>query len=132
MLWVSFAWTTPALLAGAKTCTRRDWTTSHALQFRTGMIVGALDRNLRRGGSKIGLIRMSTDAYREDISAMPDSDYEAEGFAWLHAHPDQISQAAHQQFGDFSRSEFELWRQSRQSPWVVRFEWLGKAKEDGP
>src|SRR3712207_3360782 len=55
---ISFAWTTPALLAGKKTVTRRDWSDDYARRFRPGLIVDAYDQSPRRGGRKIGTIRI--------------------------------------------------------------------------
>lgn len=39
---ISFAWTSPALLAGAKTVTRRDWDDSYARRFSAGELVAAV------------------------------------------------------------------------------------------
>jgi hypothetical protein len=33
---ISFAWTTPALVADRKRCTRRDWSADYAARFREG------------------------------------------------------------------------------------------------
>jgi hypothetical protein len=40
MMTISFAWTTPALLAGHKTVTRRDWDAEYAIRFAAGQLVG--------------------------------------------------------------------------------------------
>lgn len=44
---ISFAHTTPALLAGKKTVTRRDWKPGHAAKFHSGLDVDAWDRSPR-------------------------------------------------------------------------------------
>ena len=113
---ISFAYTTPALLEGQKTVTRRDWKDEHAAKFRPGVLVDAYDRTPRRRGRKVATIRILS-VTREPDAAMPDSDYEAEGFAYLH----QLgigAAAGH----DTSRDGFAAWRESGESSWVVRFE----------
>jgi hypothetical protein len=42
---LSFAWTTPALIADRKSCTRRDWSADYAARFRDG-----LNRDAMLGG----------------------------------------------------------------------------------
>lgn len=80
---ISFSWTSPALLAGAKTVTRRDWSESHAAKFRAGMLVDAWDRGPRtRLGRKIATIRLS-GVYKKRSNEVPWADWYAEGFEWL-------------------------------------------------
>jgi hypothetical protein len=119
---ISFAYTTPALLAGAKTVTRRDWNAEYAQSFRRGEVVQAYDRNPRFHGKHVANIRLTEGPPWEAMHLMPDSDYIAEGFAWLHEHQDQISQAGRRVFGTFSFADFERWRQQPGGMWVVRFE----------
>ena len=84
---VSFAWTTPALLAGAKTMTRRDWTGDYARRFRAGMLVDAYDRSPRARGRKVATIRITRDPYPELVTgSLTPEVYEREGFAWLDTH----------------------------------------------
>ena len=52
---ISFAWTTEALLAGIKTCTRRDWNDDYARRFKNGEFCQAFDRNPRAGGKRVGI-----------------------------------------------------------------------------
>ena len=113
---ISFAYTTPALLAGEKTVTRRDWVDSYARRFRPGMLVDAYDRSPRIHGKKVATIRILS-VIKEPDANMPDSDYEAEGFAYLH--PRGIGKAAGH---DTSRAGFAAWRESGESSWVCRFE----------
>ena len=84
-MFISFAWTTPALLAGAKTITRRSWSASHASRFRAGTIVDAWDRLPRTGrGHKVTSIRITRDPWQQRTSEMDDvTDYEREGLRWL-------------------------------------------------
>lgn len=114
---ISFAWTTPALLAGAKTVTRRDWTDRHAAQFHKGDLVQAWDQSPRAGGHRVGVIHLTDDPRFEPLADMPDSDYQAEGFEWITkydaAPPHRLLQATPEGFAE--------WRASGRSMWVVRF-----------
>lgn len=84
---ISFAWTTPALLAGAKNVTRRDWDGSYARQFRAGALVDAWDRSPRtRRGRKVATIRLTRDPWPQRTSLMGDEDFRQEGIAYLQEH----------------------------------------------
>lgn len=53
----------------------------------------------------------------------PDSDYEAEGLAWLVAHPDQLPKGKRVAYLESCGwSHFEEWRRAGGESWVVRFE----------
>ncbi|RLC82113.1 MAG: hypothetical protein DRJ03_08825 [Chloroflexi bacterium] len=84
---LSFAWTTDALLAGRKTCTRRQWKEAHFQRwvnaYRKGNLVhDAVDKVLFAGGKRIAKIRLTCEPYREALRDMPESDVEAEGGLW--------------------------------------------------
>lgn len=116
---ISFAWTHPALLAGAKTCTRRNWTYYWALGFRDGDLVQAWDRSPRvRSAKRIATIQLTGFPYLESLRDMPDADYYAEGFAWLAEH---LTTVPKEHKRDVSWESFEEWRCSDDSLWVVRF-----------
>lgn len=109
---VSFAWTTPALLAGAKTVTRRDWSPSHAAKFHAGMLVDAWDASPRTGRSrKVATIRLTRDPYLELTSDAPLEHYEREGFVWLDKHG----------LGDLVAHTWREWRTKPQRLYVVEF-----------
>lgn len=81
---ISFAWTTPALLAGAKTMTRRAWKQQQAAKFRAGMLVDAWDHVPRvRGARKVATIRITRDPWQQRTSLMTEDDFKREGIAWL-------------------------------------------------
>lgn len=111
---ISFAWTTPALLAGEKTVTRRDWKPQHAEKFHAGDVVDAWDKSPRFGGKRVARIKIVQTPYRESTADAPDSDYDAEGFTFLEKHQqtlDGIPASA-------------LWRDWKDNPrvlYVVRF-----------
>jgi hypothetical protein len=121
---VSFAWTTPALLARVKTVTRREWSDDYARLFKSGDTLAAYDKSPRAGGKQVATIRLTAAPIYEPLAAMPDDDYHAEGFGYLHAHPAVLPKTL---FGkpcrreDFGRLGFEMWRQSGGSMWVIRF-----------
>jgi uncharacterized protein YqfB (UPF0267 family) len=110
---ISFAWTTPALLAGAKTMTRRDWSPEHALRFNAGMLVDAWDRSPRtKLGRKVATIRITRPPHLEWSSDLSEEDVDREGFNWLRAHGEwvQVEQI------------ISAWRAERRFIWVVEFE----------
>jgi uncharacterized protein YqfB (UPF0267 family) len=55
---ISFAWTTPALLDGRKTVTRRDWPDSHAVKFKPGAVAIAYDKQPMYGGQAVARIKI--------------------------------------------------------------------------
>lgn len=116
---IAFQYTTPAVQAGAKSCTRRVWAPRYAALHHAGDFEQAWDRSPRVHGQRFGTIRLTADPVLEPLSAMPDSDYEAEGFAWLHEHQ---APAWPGHFPDWSFAAFTEWRQSGAEMWVVRFE----------
>lgn len=80
---ISFAWTTDALLAGAKTCTRREWSAGYARRFKKGELVQAWDKGPRMGGKQVAIIRLTKAPYREYMADAPEADFEAEGLKWM-------------------------------------------------
>jgi hypothetical protein len=113
---VSFAWTTPALLAGAKTCTRRQWSPSHARKIQDGQLVDAWDRLPRvKGARKVATIRITAAPELQSTAQIPDSDWQAEGFDWLTRFgTDDDARIAH--------AIWDAWRAKAQILYVVRFE----------
>lgn len=119
---ISFAWTTPALLAGEKTVTRRAWTPEHAARFREGDLVDAWNRSPRvgrsRGARKVATIRLTRDPWLQHTDEMRPEDFRREGFRWLREHGeaetvDRIT---------------ALWRDAPATLFVVEFE-LGQVFE---
>lgn len=114
---ISFGWTAPALVAGAKTVTRRQWVDSHAEKFKRRDLVKAYDRSPRWGGKEVATIRIAKDLYKEPISEMPDVDWFHEGFEYMFQHPELIPKSS--PFKTASWEEFEEWRASGGVYWVV-------------
>jgi len=122
---LSFGWTWAAFVALVKTATRRDWSPAYAALWKRGTEFVAYNRSPRFGGRPIGTGRLTQDALYEPLSSMPSSDYEAEGFAWLHEHPEALPKSARQQiWGDCTFPAFDRWRNSGGSLYVVRYEIL--------
>src|SRR4051794_26432107 len=84
---IAFAETTPALLAGAKTVTRREWNDRYAQSFKAGEILQAWDKSPRTGkGKRVGLIRLTEVPRKERANEIRPSEYVAEGFLYMREH----------------------------------------------
>ena len=112
---ISFAWTTPALLARRKTVTRRDWVDHHAALFHKGDLIAAYNRQPRFGGHLVATIRLTADAYKESTAKAPPEDFEKEGFAYLDERRLMVA-------GDTPLEVWESWHESPSDWWVIRFE----------
>jgi hypothetical protein len=117
---ISIGWTLPALLAGAKTVTRQGWKERGPGRLCAGAVVPIYDRPKAFGGAQIATIRLTADPSFEPLRDMPDSDYEAEGWRWLHDHPEAWGKAIRRE--DVSWAAFEQWRARPYTIWVIRFE----------
>lgn len=116
---ISFAWTTPALLAGAKTMTRREWTPSHASRFCLDDMVDAWNRSPRAGRSsgarKVATIRLTQPAYPQDTARLTAQDYVREGFTWLSINGSREDR-------DRIHAIWTDWHVRPRTLWVVEFE----------
>jgi uncharacterized protein YqfB (UPF0267 family) len=112
---ISFAWTTPALLAGAKTITRREWTEDHALRFDAGDLVKAYDKSPRAHGRQVAEIRLTRDPYAQNTRNLTDNDFLREGFSWLVLNGTQADR-------DRVQRIWEEWHVAPRALWVVEFE----------
>ena len=112
---ISFAWTTPALLAGVKTVTRRQWDPRDASTFHAGDLVAAYDRQPRYRGRQVAVIRLTEDVYPEPSDLAPDGDWEAEGFGWLEERGLKVD-------GLTPRAIWKAWHLYPRDFFVVRFE----------
>lgn len=119
---ISFAWTTPALLAGRKTVTRRNWLNRHADKFEAGILVDAWDKSPRFKGKKVAVIRLTQEPVLEWIADMPDEDFEAEGFKFFQENPELIPTAFNLKPTETMWDRFKFWREAGQTLWVIRFE----------
>ncbi|KKL07637.1 hypothetical protein LCGC14_2584010 [marine sediment metagenome] len=124
---VSFAWTTPALLAGRKSVTRRDWTTRFASQFHVSDLVSAYDKLTRNHGRHVATVPVLRAPYQEALGEVPDSDYEAEGFLFFEEHPELLPTSA--PWPKMNWDVFNRWRYSEPYKvlWVLRFAPVGSA-----
>lgn len=110
---ISFAWTTEALVVGRKVCTRRDWQQAYARSFKAGEMVAAYERSPRIRGKEVGTIRLT--AAPEFTAALPDEDFEREGFGWMQERHQLVD-------GVEPRVMWQLWQHHSEPQWVVRFE----------
>lgn len=88
----------------------------------------AFQKTPRHGGRPVALLRLTADPVLEPLPTMPDSDYAAEGWAWLHEHrtllPGWVTAS------DFSPQAFSEWRSRAGELWVVRFRLVPVAPVD--
>src|SRR3990167_4842405 len=115
MMTISFAWTTPALLAGVKTVTRREWNAEYAARFTAGQLVAAYDRQPRYRGQQVATIRLTQALYLQSTADAPESDWEAEGFAYLESVGAKVD-------GMRPKVLWRAWHVFPREMWVVRFE----------
>lgn len=127
---ISFNWVTPALLAGAKTVTRRHWADRHAEAFKEGDLVQAWDKLPRVPGAKrIAIIELTRDPYKEASILMDHGDYANEGLLWLSLNPrlvppEMMKMLAKDGYGKLPQGMWEWflhWRQTGGALWVIRF-----------
>src|SRR5262245_29618680 len=107
----SLTW--PAIVARAKTVTRRTWKPSTRAWYRKGRVFDAYDTATFRGGKRIARCQVTQDAYEECLGDMPDDDWEGEGFAWMSDHAVAIPGKARPYIwaqGDCSFAAFNQWR----------------------
>jgi len=118
---ISFAWTTPALLALRKTVTRRDWKEKYASGFHAGDEVQAWDKLPRNHGRPIATIELTAEPSLEPYAEMPDDDYEAEGFKFFEEHPEFLPADA--PWSTMNRQVFDQSRRDARGRrlWVIRF-----------
>lgn len=124
MMIISFAWTTPAVRVGVKTCTRREWTDKYALRFKKGDLLQGYDRNPRIGGRPFCIIELTHQPVKQLYSQVPNTDWYAEGFDYMESHGLFVG-------GLPPHVLWHLWKQSTISCWVVRF-WIRKIFEGKP
>lgn len=124
---ISFSWTTPALLAGAKTVTRRDWkdvTANLALRhFHHQKSIEAYDKSPRLGGKRVAWIRLTERPVKESTATIPPGDFTCEGFGYF-KHAARVGPRDLDRETQAERAE-RIWREWQVNPrdlWVVRFE----------
>jgi hypothetical protein len=112
---ISFAWTTPALLARQKSVTRRQWKPEYACRFKSGDICLAYDKQPRYGGKPIAKIRLICDPYEENSRDIPWEDYIGEGFVFLTEKKVLVDGLAPSEV-------WKAWKLFPRMQWVIRFE----------
>jgi len=113
--WISFAWTTAALVNGHKTVTRREWSDRYAERFKQGDLLHAYDRRPAWGGKAVALIRLTQTPYKQSSSHLSPLDWDAEGFAWLQSMGKKVGK-------ETPREVWQRWQDEPQDFWVIRFE----------
>lgn len=111
---ISFAWTTPAIKARRKSVTRREWNPEYAARFMKGELLTGYDRSPRFKGKPICKIRLLDAPQRQWSNHIPESDWEAEGFAYLESIGAKCG-------WETPRGIWENWRSDPILLYVVRF-----------
>ena len=112
---ISFAWTTPAIKARRKSCTRRDWADDYAARFKPGDLCQAWDKTPRCTGAKrIGTVRIIS-VTKERYCDAPAVDWYNEGFQCL----TELCATCN---GAQPIHLWHAWHSNRETCWVARFE----------
>lgn len=114
---ISFAWTTPAMEARRKFCTRRFWDDRYARRFFAGQVHDAYDRQPRYRGKPICKIRLTETPYKEQLCLIPEEDWKREGFAYLQSIGAKVGKVTPVEI-------WNQWKDSKEEVWVVRFEYV--------
>ncbi len=127
---ISFAWTTPALLAGAKVVTRRQWADRYAAGFKVDDYVQAWDKSPRvKGAKRVAVIQLIETPWKEAAILMDQEDYLQEGLFFLskspHLVPEEMKRMLDMDgYGKLPGAMwhwFQNWRETAGELWVVRF-----------
>jgi hypothetical protein len=108
---IAFTWTTAALLARAKSRTRRNWDAAYAARFRFGMRMDAWDRSPLYGGIFLGFILLTGAPFQELTGEMAEDDYEVEGLAWMERNGMLIRKQPPREF-------FENWKRENEGNYI--------------
>jgi len=115
-MWVSFAYTTDAVIMGRKKRTRRNWVIAHARKFHNGQIATFYGPNPRNGGQVMGSILVRAAPWRQNTRMLIfPFDYEAEGF-------DYMTEQGQKMGGMEPRLFFDQWKAAELTLWVLDFE----------
>ena len=115
-MWISFAYTTDAVIMGRKNRTRRNWVIPHARKFHEGQLATFYDRNPRNGGQVMGDILIKASPWRQNTRMLVfPFDYEAEGFDYLAEQGQTVS-------GMEPRLFFDQWKAVKVTLWILDFE----------
>jgi hypothetical protein len=115
---ISFSSLTPALLAGFKTVTRRQWPAQHARKYHKGQLVKAYSKQPSYGGEWVGQVVLAEEPYYEHISEADfDEMYVREGFEWFDEQWERIVKDPDKPMLDV----LEGWVKMDESYWVIEF-----------
>lgn len=115
-MWISFAYTTDAVIMGRKRRTRRNWVIPHARKFRAGQVVDFYNRDPRAHGQVMGTIKVEAAPWRQNTRMLIfPFDYEAEGF-------DYMTELGQQMGGMEPRLFFDQWKAAKITLWILDFE----------
>jgi len=106
---ISFAWTTPSLLARRKTRTRRNWNDKYASRFKVGDLIQAYDKQPRFKGKRIAIIKI-IGIKKQNLSEMTSEDFEKEGFKYFEEKGLKIwDREPSDAFNDWAEEDYKVW-----------------------
>ncbi len=138
---INFNWTCPALLAGAKKVTRRQWADRHAAGFKEGDYVQAWDKSPRvKGAKRVAVIQLTETPWKEAAILMDQADYIEEGLFFLSKNPHLVPEEMKRMlaldgFGNLPAGMwmwFQHWRETGGDQWVIRFKVMSYVEPDIP
>lgn len=121
-MWISFAYTTDAVIMGEKSVTRRNWVRSHAMKFYGTQVVDFYDKNPRSFGHNMGQIELLCSPYLQRTGKMTLDDYNREGLYWMERNCRLMNGQPPEVF-------FNQWKESNEMLYVVEFKLLNLTSE---
>lgn len=116
-MWISFAYTTDAVIMGEKSVTRRNWARSHAMKLYGSQVVDIYDKNPRIHGQNMGQIEILGSPYLQRTGKMTPDDYEREGLLWMERNCRLMN-------GQSPEIFFNNWIEANEMVYVVEFKLL--------
>ena len=109
--WLSFGWLTPAVLAGQKTLSLRDWGPVEAYSWKRAQLAYCYDDDPDKGGNRVALLRISHTPYKRLTNKLRNSEFYASGLMYAQSmglrHPKGLT--PEQIWSKIKESSVELW-----------------------
>ncbi|KKL53620.1 hypothetical protein LCGC14_2273620, partial [marine sediment metagenome] len=109
--WLSFGWLTPAVLAGQKTLSLRDWGPVEAQSWQRAQLAFCYDKEPSKGGNKMALLRISHTPYKRQANKLRNSEFYAAGLMYAQSmglrHPKGLT--PEQIWSKIKESSVEVW-----------------------
>lgn len=83
--WVSLGWLSEAAINGYKKLTLQPWTAVEAAQYEKGDLIELYTKPPSRGGTRLGVVRLTQTPFPIRTDELTKSDFSAMGFGYLKA-----------------------------------------------